>query len=280
MTTIRPVILAGGVGSRLHPLSNPEKPKQFLSLLDEDSPFQDTLERISGPEFLPPLIIANETEAVLVQEQCDDIAFDYEELLLEVEGRNTAAACLAAALWAKGRGENYPLLICPCDHYVADQYAFMRAVNDAAHTAEQGYLVTFGVVADRPEMAYGYIEVGTRIDVGYSGHRVGCFIEKPTREKAQSMLDEGCYVWNAGIFCTTPDLLISEIVQHTADLMIPVEGAIKNGPVLDYGDCPHISLDKAVAEKTDKMAVVSLLSAWSDLGTWPGLWKALSLKEI
>lgn len=279
MQTIRPVILAGGKGTRLQPLSSPERPKQFIPLLEEDSPFQDTLERTSGPEFLPPLIIAGVNMAELVQEQCDDISFDFEELLLEEKGCNTAAAVLVAALWARGRGENYPLLICPCDHFVADVHAFHRATLDAAHTASQGYLVTFGVVADRAESGYGYIEVGARLDTGYSGHYVTRFVEKPSREKAEEMLATGRFVWNAGIFCATPDVLIEEMTTHSPTHIEPCVQALSHGPVLNYGGCPDLSLDRAVVEKSDRICVVSLLSAWSDLGTWPGLWKALSLLE-
>jgi len=279
MTTIRPVILAGGSGSRLAPLSTPDHPKQFISLLEEDSPFQDTLERVSDPEFLPPLIIASAHLKDLVQEQCDDIAYDYEDLLLEVEGRNTAAAILAAALWSEKRGENYPLLICPCDHFVADQTAFMRAVVDASYTAEKGYLVTFGVVADRAETQYGYIEVGTRLDTRFSGHRVERFIEKPDRERAEELLEQGRFVWNAGIFCATPDSLISEIEKHSPEHISYCTDAVNTGPdnLLDFKDCPAVSLDYAVMEKSDRVGVVSLLTAWSDLGTWPGVWKALTL---
>ncbi|SCA56999.1 Mannose-1-phosphate guanylyltransferase (fragment) [Candidatus Terasakiella magnetica] len=277
MITIRPVILAGGEGSRLHPLSSPKKPKQFLSLLEDDSPFQDTLERVSGPEFLPPLIIAGQSLEDVVKDQCDEIALDYEELLLEVDRKNTAAACLVAALWAKGRGENFPLLICPSDHFIADQSAFMRAVRDASQTAEEGYMVTFGVVADRPETQYGYIEVGQRLDAGYSGHCVERFVEKPDLATVQELLNAGRYVWNAGIFCCTPDMLISEMEKHSPDHLAPCRQAISTGPILSYPDCPTTSLDVAVMEKSNRVAVVSLLSAWSDLGTWPGLWKALSL---
>lgn len=280
MVTIRPVVLAGGVGTRLHPLSSPERPKQFISLLEDDSPFQDTLERVSGAEFLAPLIIAGQDMADLVQEQCDDIGYDYEELLLEKEGANTAAAALVAALWARGRGENYPLLICPCDHFVADPFAFERAAIDAAFTAEQGYLVTFGVVADRAETGYGYIEVGLRLDTGYSGHHVTRFVEKPDRDVAEQMLEAGNYVWNAGIYCATPDVLIAEMETYSPDHLEPCREAVRQGGVLDYGDCAKLSLDVAVAEKSQRICVVSLLSAWSDLGTWPGLWKALSLTKI
>lgn len=280
ITTIRPVILAGGKGTRLQPLSRPDRPKQFLPLLEGDSPFQEALERVDEPEFLPPLIIAAQDLKELVEAQCEEIAFDYEELLLEADGRNTAAACLSAALWAKGRGESYPLLLCPCDHFIADQTAFMRAVVDAAYTAEKGYLVTFGVVADRAETQYGYIEVGPRLDPGYSGHRVERFVEKPDVEGAERMLAAGRFVWNAGIFCTTPDTLIAQMDEHSPIHMACCREALAHtqGAVLSYGaNCPDQSLDVAVLEKSERIAVVSLLTAWSDLGTWPGVWKALSL---
>lgn len=289
MTQIRPVILAGGKGARLKPLSSPQKPKQFLSLLEADTPFQDTLERISGDEFLAPLIIANENLAQVVIDQCEEITFEYEDLLLELEGRNTAAACLTAALWASMRGEeDIPLLILPSDHFIEDQTAFMRAVLDATHTADQGYLVTFGVVADRATSDYGYIQVGPRLDAGYSGHTILQFVEKPDVEAAQRLLDQGCFVWNAGIFCTTPTTLIQEMKTHSPNHIEPCIQALQQGAKNEFGfileaaaftKCPNMSFDKSVMEKTDRAAVVSLLTAWSDLGTWPGLWKALILIE-
>jgi len=289
MTPIRPVILAGGRGARLQPLSSSQKPKQFLSLLEDDTPFQDTLERTSGDEFLAPLIIANENLAQIVINQCEEIALDYKDLLLEPEGRNTAAACLTAGLWASMRGEeNIPLLILPSDHFVEDQTAFMRAVFDAAHTAEQGHLVTFGVVADRATSAYGYIQVGPRLDASYSGHKILQFVEKPDIEEAQRLLDQGCFVWNAGIFCTTPTTLIQEMQTHSPSHIEPCTKALRQGAKNEFGfildpqafsSCPDISFDKSVMEKTDHAAVISLLTAWSDLGTWPGLWKALNLIE-
>jgi len=289
MTTIRPVILAGGRGSHPHPLSSASKPRQFLSVLEEDSPFQDTLERASGHEFLPPLIIASQSWAEIIHTQCQDIAFDYQDMLLEDEGHGTASACLIAALWASHRGEeNIPLLILPSDHFIADQTAFMRAVSDATHTAEQGYIVSFGVVADRASKGYSYIKVGPRLDAGYSGHKISQFIEKPDGETAQKLLDQGCFVWNTGIFCTTPATLIQEMKNHSPSHMVPCSKAFQGmqenaiGFKLEaqaYNQCINISFDKAIMEKTDRSAVVSLLSAWSDLGTWPGLWKALTLLE-
>lgn len=279
ITTLRPVILAGGSGTRLQPLSSEVRPKQFLPLLDDDSPFQEALERIDIAECLLPLVIANVRLKDLVLEQADDIAFDLEDLLLEVEGKNTLAACLSAALWAQARGENYPLLICPSDHFIGDETAFSRAVIDAASAAQNGWIVTFGAVADRPVTHYGYIEVGTRLHAGYSGHKVERFVEKPDEETARNLLAQGRFVWNAGIFCVTPETLIKLAQTHCPDVLQACESAMAQNQdgVLDYDSCPSQSLDVAILEKTDQCAVVSLLTSWSDLGTWPGIWKALKL---
>ncbi len=259
MICIRPVLWAGSEGSHPHPLSSPQMPKQFLSLLEADSPFQDTLERVSDPEFLPPLILTTPSQRAFVEDQCDEIGFDYEDVLVLGEADQSAAACLAAAEWSKERSESFPLFITPCDHFIADQGAFMRAVIEAAYTAEQGYFVTFGVVAERVQTQFSYIEVGNRLDAGYSGHEVLRFVEKPAVENVEAFLETGRFVWNAGLICATPDLL---------------------SQALD-GDCvKEQTIEAAVLVKNERVCVVSLLTAWADLNTWPGVWKSLKLVEI
>jgi mannose-1-phosphate guanylyltransferase len=257
-----------------------------MSLLEDDTPFQDTLERVSADDFLPPLLITSQNLAETIDDQCDDISFIYEDLLLEPQPHHTAAACLTAALWAFMRGEGeIPLLILPSDHFIADQTAFMRAVHDALHTANQGYLVAFGVVADRCSSAHSYIQVGTRLDTRYTGHNVVQFVERPSLDGAQKLLDQRCFVWNTGIYCATPKTLIAEMQRLCPSLITPCEKALELaketslGHILDhesFSQCQKLSFEKAIMEKTDKSCVVSLLSAWSDFGTWPGLWKALN----
>ncbi len=257
MITIRPVVLAGTSQGATPALSGSKPPIQFSSLSEEDSSFQDCLERVSGPVCLPPLILCSEEQAECVQEQCDDIGFDYEEMLI-VSDADRAQAVRAAVEWALGRGEEYPLLICPADHFIADPHAFDRAVTDAAHTAKEGYLVGFGAVADRAETAYGYLEVGLRLDARFSGHQVLSFVNQPDREKAQSLLDSRRYVWNTGIYCALPSLLADMLDKKQV-----------NG-----------SFEDRVVAKSDRLCVVSLLSAWSCISHWPGLWKALTLQEL
>ncbi len=257
MKTIRPVILADMKGSRGHPLSSPNRPLQFRSLIQDDTPFQDTLERVSAPEFLPPLILTPQSLVEIIEEECDEIAFDYEELLIVSEGTSDASALLQAAQWAQARGEAFPLLMCPAHHFILDQTAFMRAVHDGAETAEQGYVVSFGVVAQWAETAYGYIEVGTRLHAGYSGHHVLSFVEKPERGHAQSLLDAHRFVWNGGIYCALPETMINRLSSGHKDQ----------------------SLSAQIFAQEDPVCVVSLLTVWSDLSVWSGLWKALNLQE-
>ncbi|WP_135081886.1 sugar phosphate nucleotidyltransferase [Terasakiella sp. SH-1] len=265
MTMIRPVVLAGGDGSHVHPSSSPATPKQFQPLFDEDSPFQDTMERVNGPEFSSPLVFAPQALAGLVQEQCDEIALEYEALLLEKAGSQKAASIVTAALWAEKRGETNPLLVCPADHYIADPYAFMRAVGDAIHTAQQGYLVAFGTVADRAQGDYGYLEVGLRLHTEYSGHHVECFMNKPGTEQAEALLAQGRFVWNTGIVCFTPDIVLAEIEKCNPHYLAACRQMLEGGDLLDYAVCSDLSLEQVMLEHSGNLAVVSLLSAWSDL---------------
>ena len=263
MITLRPVVLAGTDGLRAHPLSTAECPQKFLSFLGMDSSFQDTLERVSDPEFLLPLIVTTPALKDIVQDQCDDIAYEYEEILLLDETAGEAMAALVAAEWAMARKETYPLLVIPSDHFVADQGAFMRAVTDACLTAEKGYMVSFGVVADRLSSEHSYLEVGARLDTRYSGHHVPSIHQRPSREMVEQTLQHGPYVWNAGLLCACPDPLIAELKRQ--------HGAL-SGRV-------NLSLEEGVLIKSEKRCVVSLLTTWADLTTWPGIWKALTLIE-
>lgn len=263
MITLRPVVLAGTDGLRVHPLSTAECPQKFLSFLSADSSFQDTLERVSDPEFLLPLIVTTPALKGLVQDQCDDIAYEYEEILLLDEGAGEAAAASLAAEWAMARKENYPLLVIPSDHFVADQGAFMRAVTDACLTAEKGYMVSFGVVADRLSNQHSYLQVGARLDTRYSGHHVPSLYQRPSLEVVEQTLQNGPYVWNAGLLCACPDPLLSELERQ-------------HGTAANLG---KLSLEDAVLVNSEKRCVVSLLTTWADLTTWPGIWKALTLIE-
>ncbi|MDV7341109.1 sugar phosphate nucleotidyltransferase [Terasakiella sp. A23] len=255
MICIRPVLWAGSEGSRPHPLSTSESPLQFTSILEGDSPFQDTLERVSDPEFLPPLIITTPSLKKIVEDQCHEIAYDYEDLILLEEDAQSAAALKAAAVWSKEHGEDFPIFFTPCDHFIADQGAFMRAVTEAAYTAQQGYLVSFGVVAEGVQTAYSYIEVGDRLDTGYAGHSVRQFVETPDVEAVQALLEKGRTVWHAGLVCATPDMVNAHLKSEQ-------------------------TVEAALLAENDKLCVVSLLTAWADLKTWPGIWKTLSLAAL
>lgn len=255
MITLRPVVWAASEGSRRHPLTSPEQQQKFISFLDMDSSFQDTLERVSDPEFLAPLIVTTNALASAVQDQCDDIAYDYEEMLILPEGHSSSHALQEAANWARARGESFPLVFCPSDHFIADQAAFLRAVLDAAQTAEKGYLVCFGVIADWAQAGQNYIEVGLRLDAAYSGHKVQSFLAHASAEQAHNAVKAGRFVWHAGMVCATPDVVLEEC----RELNVPLE----------VGMLSH----------SEKLCVVSLLTAWADLSHWPGIWKALSFIE-
>lgn len=255
MITLRPVVWAASEGSRVHPLTTSEEQQKFTSFLDMDSAFQDTLERVSDPEFLPPLIVTTEELAIVVQDQCDEIAYDYEEMLILPEGHTSTHALKEAADWAQGRGESYPIVFGPSDHFIADQGAFLRAVIDAGQTAKKGYLVSFGVVADWAQAGQSYWEVGMRLDAGYSGHHVQSFLPHATDEQAKQAVKAGRFVWHAGMVCATPEVVLNECQDV------------------------KVSLEEGVLSQSDKLCVVSLLTAWADLTTWPGIWKALSLIE-
>lgn len=237
MTKLRPVILAAKGGLPPHPLSSAKHPSQFRHLLEGDSPFQDCLERISDEEFLPPLILGSQGLCEIIQQQCDEISFDVEDILCEGD------VYLSPARWAQERGEeDIPLLILPSNHFISDQTAFMRATVEAGGTACHGYIVSFGVIAERADPTYDYIQVGQRLDTSYRGHSILKNVENPSYEAAQNLLQQGGCVWDSGIFCATPTTLLQ-------------------------------------SKNKQSTAVVSLLSPWADLGTWPGLWKALNLTK-
>ncbi len=243
MRKIQPVILAGGDGERKHPLSGPKTPQQFLGILEEDSPFQDALERVSDLAFLPPLVVTTPGLVELVMDQCDEIAFEEPEILVLEAVAQDPATYQAIVNWARDKNEDFALLICPADHFVADQGAFLRAVEDGVRTAGRGYLVTFGVVADFAQAGCDYIAIGPRLDAGYSGHQVERFVCNADVGDAQKLLATGRFVRHSGIICATPQMLANDL-----------------------------SL-----QKHERLCVVSLLSAWADLSNWPGIWKALSL---
>jgi mannose-1-phosphate guanylyltransferase/mannose-6-phosphate isomerase len=285
MVAIVPVVLSGGSGTRLWPLSRERKPKQFLPLVDDKSLFQDALERPRGvPSLAAPIVVCNAVHRDVVLEQLAALHQAPAAVVLEPIGRNTAPAVAVAALIAQrssARGEDPLLLVMPADHVVLDRPAFVRAVEQGATAASDGALVTFGVVPDRPETGYGYVQRGAARG-GYS--LVARFVEKPELAAAQRFVDSGDYLWNSGMFLFSASAYLAALRKHEPSMLSACERAVsealEDGVVVTLGaafaSCSANSIDYAVMEKTDRAAVVPLSAGWSDVGSWPALADVLS----
>jgi mannose-1-phosphate guanylyltransferase/mannose-1-phosphate guanylyltransferase/mannose-6-phosphate isomerase len=272
-----PVILSGGSGTRLWPESRAERPKQLLALTAEETMLQLTARRTAGSErFARPIVVANAAHADLVEEQLESVGQPAQALILEPVGRNTAPAIALAAIAAGGGSE--PLLVMPSDHVIADPEAFRAAIHAALPLVEQGWLVTFGIAPDSPEVGYGWIEVGEAIGAGV--HRVAKFVEKPVLEKAEAMLASGDHSWNGGIFLFRADIYLGALAVHAPDMLASAQAAMaaarREGTRI-YPDAelfaasPADSIDYAVMEKAERVAVVPVAMGWSDVGSWDAL---------
>ena len=281
---IVPVVLAGGVGSRLWPLSRALLPKQFIHFPGQQgSLFQNTLSRLDGLEKLgEPLVVCNADRRFLVAEQLRQLGKNHATILLEPQGRNTAPAVAMAALSAQRQGEDPVILILPADHVIAKVPVFQQAVMRGEGLALQNRLVTFGIVADAPETGYGYIEKGPSLE-SETAFEVARFVEKPDLETAASYLASGNYFWNSGIFMFVASQYLHELERHAPDIYASCEAAfaaIERGDDFDqipqqlFASCRAQSIDYAVMEKTDRGAVIPLDANWSDLGSWAALWES------
>jgi mannose-1-phosphate guanylyltransferase / mannose-6-phosphate isomerase len=278
---IHPVVLCGGSGTRLWPLSRQNYPKQLLALTGERSLLQDTILRATGPGFAAPLVICSKDHLFLVQDQLHGAGVAGYQIVLEPVGRNTAAAATAAALLISTTDPDAIILLMPSDHVIADQPAFAQAVEAASRAASQGYLATFGITPDAPETGYGYILRGA------PNAAAGCFdvtrfVEKPTRATAESYLRSGEYFWNSGIFCFAAKSFLGEMAQHEPQILEACEKAVSGinlggGAVaLDeaaFRACPSQSIDFGVMERTTKAVVVPVEMGWNDIGSWQSLWQ-------
>jgi mannose-1-phosphate guanylyltransferase/mannose-6-phosphate isomerase len=279
-TPVVPVILSGGFGTRLWPLSRKRRPKHLLPLRDERTMFRVTLERTRGlPGVAAPLIACNEDHRPGIQRDLHRAGYDDATIVLEPVGRNTAPAVAAAALHLTARHDRAIMLVLPADHVVADEEAFARAVSVAVPQAEQGHLVTFGIVPTYPATGYGYIQAGDRLTP--SVRKVNRFIEKPRRSTAARYLRTGGYLWNSGMFVFSAAAVLAELERHAPAVLTACRRALeraewRNGLVLLDGEAfaasPAISIDYAVMEKTNRAAVVPLDAGWSDVGDWAALW--------
>lgn len=277
---ILPVVMAGGSGSRLWPLSRQLNPKQFLNLCGDTTLLQQTLARLDGLSILAPAIICNEEHRFLVAEQLRQSAIKNATIFLEPEGRNTAPAIALAALQAVAEGSDPVMLVLAADHFIADSPAFIDAVKNAEQLALQDKLVTFGVVPTQPEIGYGYIQRGP--DLTDAGYEVARFVEKPDLATAQEYLESKEYYWNSGMFMFKASVVLKALEAFRPDILAACQKAIQGSKEdLDFirvdaeafSACPSESIDYAVMEKTKDAVVVPLDAGWSDIGSWSALWE-------
>jgi mannose-1-phosphate guanylyltransferase/mannose-6-phosphate isomerase len=276
---LTPVLLSGGVGSRLWPVSREAHPKQFLPLAGELSMLQETLQRTSGLEETAPIVVCNEEHRFMVAEQLRQVDLRASALILEPQGRNTAPAVALAALQAITADPDALLLVLPADHLIQNVGAFVDAVGVAIPLARQGRLMTFGVVPASPETGYGYIKCGAALESDL--YELERFVEKPDAATAQAYLDSGSYLWNSGMFLLRAATYLEQLGQYAPEILACCREAMdKASADLDFvrpdaqafDKCPSDSIDYAVMEKTDAGAVVSLDCGWSDVGAWSALW--------
>ena len=273
---ITPVILSGGSGTRLWPMSRAAKPKQLLALTSSDSMLQLTARRSAdAARFDRPIVVGNARHAELIEEQLEAISLPAASLVLEPAGRNTAPAIALAALLT---APDAILLVMPSDHVIQDVPAFRAAIDAAVPLVEEGWLVTFGITPTAPDTGYGYIRRGEALAPGIE--RVERFVEKPDRATAEAYLAEGCYSWNGGIFLFRADTYLAELGRHAPEMLASVEESVAKGvregrrvypDEAAFTAAPSDSIDYAVMEKAVRVAVVPVDMGWSDVGSWDAL---------
>ncbi len=276
---IKPVILAGGTGSRLWPKSRAALPKQFLKLTSDQTMLQDTLLRLPQNKVDSALVICNENHRFLAAEQLRNISINSDSILLEPVGRNTAPAIAVAAMLAAKENPEQIMLILAADHLIADEAAFAEAIENANKLAEQNKLITFGIVPHEPHTGYGYIKSG---DAFLDGFLVSDFREKPDEKTAGEYVDSGNYYWNSGMFMFKANVYLNELKKYRLDIYSACEKACEETTTdLDFirlnkaafETCPDESIDYAVMEKTQHACMVPLDAGWNDVGSWSSIWE-------
>lgn len=279
MVKITPVLMAGGSGTRLWPVSRKSFPKQFAHLTGQETLFQASARRLSGGSYTDPVVMTNADFRFIVAEQLDQIGINPGAIVIEPAGRNTAPAVLAAALMVADQDPDQLLLVAPSDHVIPDAAAFARAVEQGIGAANDGRIVTFGITPDRPETGYGYLELAGQ---GDGPQPLARFVEKPDAARAADMLAQGNFLWNAGIFLFSARTMIDAFRAHAPEYLEPVQAALQSART-DIGflrlarepweALPDTSIDYAVMEKADNLTVVRFSDRWSDLGGWDALWR-------
>ena len=286
MTALVPVILCGGTGTRLWPLSRGSYPKQYWALAGDgnETLLQQTQQRLEGIANLqPPLLICNEDHRFIVAEQMRQIGVQPAAILLEPIGRNTAPAVAVAALRATANGEDPLLLVLAADHVIRDGAAFRSTVQQGMAAANSGALVTFGIVPSAPETGYGYIEAGEQLSSGQSQPAaIARFVEKPDRATAEQFLASGRFTWNSGMFLFKASSILAELERLAPEVVSACRAAMAREQAdLEFlrlereafAACPNVAIDVAVMERTDRGAVLPLEAGWSDVGSWSALWE-------
>lgn len=278
---MRPVILCGGSGTRLWPLSNPAKPKQFHALLGERSLLQMTVLRAMALTARSPVVVTSAKHVSLVQRQLAEIEVEPACIIAEPHGRNTAPGIALAAQWLRRNEDDLPMWVLPSDHRIGDIGALRVAADDASQAARKGYLATFGIRPTAPHTGYGYIRRGEAVPGLSRLFLVAGFQEKPDPETALHYLNSGLYEWNSGMFVFTPQRYLDELAAYAPAVFEVSNKAFCGGrelalvyrPSAAYGSCPSISIDYAVMEPTRHAVVAPLRAEWSDIGSWAALWE-------
>ena len=274
---ITPVILSGGSGARLWPLSRKHRPKQFINLIGDSSPFQNTILRLPD-ETTSPLIICNEDHRFLAAEQLRQISINPKGILLEPVGRNTAPAIALAALQLLKNNKDPVLLVLPSDHIIQDEDAFHKSIQLAKMLAEEKNLVTFGILPNKAEIGYGYIKFNNDMKAKY--FKIESFIEKPSQKDAEKFLHAGNFLWNSGMFMFKASTYLEELEKYAPEMLSICKKSLvedrKDEDFIrinnnEFANCPEISIDYAVMEHTQKGLVIPLDAGWSDIGSWESL---------